>query len=52
VALRVIEERATLADSMAADAGATGRLKSASLFEARSKEMRGYAEIVRKAILA
>ena len=51
VALRIIEERATLADRMAEDARANGHLKSAPMFEARSKEIRGYAETIRHAIL-
>jgi two-component system chemotaxis response regulator CheB len=51
VALRIIEERATLADRMAEDARANGHLKSAPMFAARSKEMRGYAETIRRAIL-
>ena len=52
MALRIIEERVTLADRMADDARARGQLKSALMFEAGSKEMRGYAEAIRKAIFA
>jgi two-component system chemotaxis response regulator CheB len=51
VALRIIEERATLADRMAEDARAAARHKSAEMFEERSKEMRNYAETIRQAVL-
>jgi two-component system chemotaxis response regulator CheB len=51
VALRIIEERAALADSMAEHARVNGRNKSAPMFEERSKEMRGYAETIRQAVL-
>jgi hypothetical protein len=36
---------------MAEDARANGHLKSAPMFEARSREIRGYAETIRHAIL-
>ena len=51
LALRIIEERATLADRMAQDASAAGRHKSAAMFEERSKEMRRYTETIRQAVL-
>ena len=51
VALRIIEERATLADKMAADGRANGRQKSAAMLEARSKEFRHYADVIRKGLI-
>jgi two-component system, chemotaxis family, protein-glutamate methylesterase/glutaminase len=51
MALRIIEERVTLADRMAEDAHAAGRHKSATLFEERSKELRSYTKTIRQAVL-
>jgi hypothetical protein len=41
-----MEERTALADRMAEDTRANGRLKSASSFEAQSEEMRGCADTI------
>jgi two-component system, chemotaxis family, protein-glutamate methylesterase/glutaminase len=51
VALRIIEERASLADRIAADARANGHTKTAPIFEERSRELRGYAQTIREAVL-
>lgn len=51
VALRIIEERVSLADRMAEDAHAAARHKSAAMCEERSKEMRKYAETIRQVVL-
>ena len=51
VALRIIEERATLMDKMAADGRANGRHRSAVILETRSKEFRHYAEVIRKGLI-
>ena len=51
VALRIIEERATLTAKMATDSRASGRHKSAAMLEARSQEFRHYAEIIRKGLI-
>ena len=51
VALRIIEERATLTEKMATDSRGNGRHKSAAMLEARSKEFRRYAEVIRKGLI-
>jgi two-component system chemotaxis response regulator CheB len=52
VALRVIEERVTLVERMAADARRTGRMVVAELHEARSEEYRRYATTLKEAAMA
>ena len=49
VAMRVMEERVTLVERMAADARETGRLAVAELYEARAEEYRRYAATLREA---
>lgn len=51
VALRIVEERVTLLNRMAADALATGRQHSHDQFQARAKELQGQADVLRKAAL-
>jgi two-component system chemotaxis response regulator CheB len=51
VALRIIEERAELVHRMAADGRQTGRRAVAEMYDARAKEYRYYAEIIREAVL-
>ena len=51
VALRVIEERVTLTGKMAAEARQRGHNASAGNIEARTIEYRGYAEVIRRAVL-
>jgi two-component system, chemotaxis family, protein-glutamate methylesterase/glutaminase len=51
VALRIIEERAALVDRMAREARANGHVRSAPFYDKRSKEMRGYADTIRHAVL-
>jgi two-component system chemotaxis response regulator CheB len=51
VALRIVEERVTLIDRMGADAARANRLGMAEMYEERAAEYRGYAGILRKAIL-
>ncbi|MCQ8239565.1 chemotaxis protein CheB [Rhizosaccharibacter radicis] len=49
VAMRMMEERVSLVDHMAADARATGRSAVAELYEARAEEYRRYAKTLRDA---
>lgn len=52
VAMRVMEERVTLVERMAADARSTGRSAVAEIYEARAEEYRGYASTLRDAAVA
>jgi two-component system, chemotaxis family, protein-glutamate methylesterase/glutaminase len=52
VALRIIEERATLVGKMSADAARTNRLGMAEMYEERATEYRNHAELLRKTILS
>ena len=52
VAMRIMEERVTLVERMAADARQTGRPAVAELYEARSEEYRRYATTLRDAALS
>jgi len=51
VALRIIEERAELVRRMAGDARGSGRFAIAEMYDARSAEYRGYADIIRQVVL-
>jgi two-component system chemotaxis response regulator CheB len=51
VALRVMEDRALLVRTMAADAAAAGRAFVAELYQAREVEYAAYAETLRRAVL-
>lgn len=51
IALRMMEERVTLVTRMARDARDTGRSAVAELYEARSQEYTGYAQILRDAAM-
>lgn len=51
VALRIIEERATLVGKMSSDAVKTNRLGMAEMYQSRADEYRNHAELLRKAIL-
>lgn len=51
VALRIIDERTALVTRMGIDAAQTGRLGSAEMYAQRAAEYRGYAEVIRKAVL-
>ena len=51
VALRIIEERAELVQRMAADGRRTGRAAVAEMYEARSREYREYADMIRRVVL-
>jgi two-component system chemotaxis response regulator CheB len=51
VALRIIQERAELVHRMAEEGRATGRRAVAEMYDARAAEYRGYAEMIRKAVL-
>ncbi|MFC4309782.1 chemotaxis protein CheB [Steroidobacter flavus] len=51
VALRIIEERASLVERMGQDALQTGRQGMAEMYERRAAEYRGYAESLREAVL-
>jgi two-component system chemotaxis response regulator CheB len=51
IALRVVEERATLVTRMAAEARALGRLAVAELYEARTAEYGRYAAALREAAI-
>lgn len=51
VALRIIEERAELVARMGRDAGELGRTATAGMYSRRATEYRGYADILRQAIL-
>ncbi len=51
VALRIIEERAELVRRMAGDARACGRTAIAEMYESRSAEYRGYADMIRQVVL-
>lgn len=51
VALRIIEERATLVGKMGTDAARTNRLGMAEMYQERATEYRNHAELLRKAIL-
>ena len=52
VAMRVMEERVTLVERMAADARETGRPAVAELYEARATEYRRYATTLRTAAVS
>ncbi|SER11129.1 two-component system, chemotaxis family, response regulator CheB [Faunimonas pinastri] len=52
IAMRVMEERVTLVERMAADARQTGRTAVAELYESRAEEYRGYANTLREAAIA
>ena len=52
VALRVIEERATLVERMAREAVSSGRPHSAETYEDRSREYRHFANVLRSAVMA
>lgn len=52
VAMRVMEERVTLVERMAADARQIGRTAVAELYEARAEEYRRYATTLRDAAVA
>jgi two-component system chemotaxis response regulator CheB len=49
IAMRVMEERVTLVERMAADARNTGRIAVAELYDARAEEYRRYAATLRDA---
>jgi two-component system chemotaxis response regulator CheB len=51
VALRIIEERAELVQRMAADGRRSGRAAVAEMYEARSREYREYADMIRRVVL-
>lgn len=51
VALRIIEERAELVQRMASDGRRSGRPAVAEMYEARAAEYRGYADMIRRAVL-
>lgn len=51
VALRIIEERATLVERMGRDALQAGRQGMAEMYDRRASEYRGYAESLREAVL-
>jgi two-component system chemotaxis response regulator CheB len=51
VALRIIEERAELVQRMAEDGRASGRRAVAEMYDARAREYREYADLIRKAVL-
>ncbi|MGY3035409.1 two-component system chemotaxis response regulator CheB [Bradyrhizobium sp. USDA 4354] len=51
VALRIIEERAELVQRMAADGRRSGRAAVAEMYEARSREYREYADMIRRIVL-
>ncbi|MBW8814140.1 MAG: chemotaxis protein CheB [Caulobacterales bacterium] len=50
VALRIIEERATLMQRMADDARRQGRIRAAEMFQARLVDCRAYADTLRRAV--
>ena len=52
IALRVMEERVTLVERMAADARCTGRTAVADLYEARVEEYQRYATTLQEAAIA
>jgi two-component system chemotaxis response regulator CheB len=52
VALRIIEERVELVRRMAQDARESGRSAVAEMYAARVDEYRGYADVIRRAVLA
>ena len=52
IAMRVMEERVTLVERMAADARETGRLTVAELYDARAEEYRRYANTLREAAVS
>lgn len=51
VALRIVDERATLTDRMARDAQAAGRPHSHRTLDDKTRELRGYADVLRHAAL-
>jgi len=51
IALRIIDNHATLLERMAADARATNRNNSASMHEERAGELRRHSETIRQALL-
>jgi two-component system, chemotaxis family, protein-glutamate methylesterase/glutaminase len=51
VALRIIEERAELVHRMAADGRRSGRASVVRMYEARAKEYREYADMIRRVML-
>lgn len=52
VALRIVEERAVLTEKMASQARNNGHASSAQSYEARAREYRTHAEVLRRAALA
>ncbi len=52
VALRIIEERAVLSETLAAEALSAGQEHSGRSFKNRAQEMRGYAETLRRAAIS
>jgi len=51
VALRIVEERATLAERMAKDDRLKGRTASAKMLDDRISELRGHAETIRETLI-
>jgi two-component system chemotaxis response regulator CheB len=51
VALRIVEERAQLVDRLAHESDTAGRVHSARDFQRKAKELRGQAEVLRRAAL-
>ncbi len=51
VALRIVEERASLVARMGKEAAATGRTHMADMYERRAAEYRAHAETLRQAVL-
>jgi two-component system, chemotaxis family, protein-glutamate methylesterase/glutaminase len=51
VALRIVEERAELVHRMAEDGRQSGRASVAQMYGARAAEYRGYAEMIRRAVI-
>jgi two-component system, chemotaxis family, protein-glutamate methylesterase/glutaminase len=51
IALRIVEERAVLAEKMAQDARLQGRDRSGNAFEAKAKELRQQADVLRASAL-
>lgn len=51
VALRIVEERAVLAERMARDAAAAGRRRSEETYRGRAADLRGTADVLRAAAI-
>ncbi|HWE99182.1 MAG TPA: chemotaxis protein CheB [Caulobacteraceae bacterium] len=51
IALGIVEERAVLCERMADEARTASRLKSASSFDSKADDLRGYADTLRRAAL-